>query len=191
MANKFFETVLRTEHFDEREWLALIEERQHLVGCWLRQLSVSTLSNFDCIDRRGEGHGIGPIKREDFSNILYLEARGIFVRKPPRSPNDDCSFYIVGYTEMGSWIITSVFVKKNSKGVETVIRATVEIAVPSHITEMVQMSYGDLWFMLGHALEDFAKQRREELEHLTAVEYRVRNEHRIVKAILTDMKVTD
>ncbi|MDQ7814446.1 MAG: hypothetical protein RDU25_01395 [Patescibacteria group bacterium] len=186
---RFLETVLRTERLTEREWLALIEERRLDVGSWIPQISSVKLSTFPCIDRRAEGRGFIPVDTKAFPNREHLNVRGIFERKPPRSTSDDWSFYIIGFLANYSWILASVQIHASSEGVERVDMAKLEVAAPAHIVELTKMSYGDLWFMLGHAVEDLAKKRREELERLTALEQRVKLQNQMVVAIETDRKV--
>ncbi|MBI5654052.1 hypothetical protein HZC53_00120 [Candidatus Uhrbacteria bacterium] len=194
MSSKFFETVLRTEHLTEREWLDLLQERQLALGGLMEGAPLVRLGDFPCIlglDRTLASQSVAvetgrPV--DEFGRNPY----GIFKRVQPRSQANDCTAYIVGFTRDLIWVVVSIWAPRVVPGEgERVSRACLEHATPSHIVEMADTSYGELWFMLGYALEEWTRQRRDELVHLTLLEQRFRNENQIVTAIETDLSVTD
>ncbi len=192
----FLDTVLRTEHLTERDWLELIKQRQQTVlelmpdMAWANGV-LTRLVDVPCIPGQ-EAHS----PRRALASLPWPESfpvfkgRGLFLCRPPRRSEDDCTSYIVGFTENRTWLAVCVYLRKCEGKPDQFDEVKQEISTPSHIVEMAKVSYGDLWFLLGQAIEDLAKRRREELELLNALAERVKMESRIIVAIETDHKVT-
>ncbi|MFA5184988.1 MAG: hypothetical protein WC551_00685 [Patescibacteria group bacterium] len=194
MVSKFFETTLREKHLEEREWLDLLLERQLTIGGLMAGAPLERLGDFPCLLSVDGTLASQSIVAETGRPVDEFERNpyGIFKRVKPRSQADDCTAYVVGYTRELSWVIVSIWAQRVVPGVgERVDHARLECAPPSHIVEMAEVSYGALWFMLGHAVEDWVRQRHDELVHLTLLEQQLLFEHKVVTAIETDLRVTD